>query len=165
MQFYTLQSTICALHSTAPNSSALFGTEQNSTYLHTHTQTTRDSIGVGGWRPRATPRGQGSRCLFATASLSKITSGGCLNNTLMAAGTKRSSAIGGARRVAASTTSGTRTELRLLKPVENPGLTHRRRACEHLVCALDLLANLQAGGDSLVDTTFEGLQKWMSRMS
>ena len=32
-------------------------------------------------------------------------------------------------------------------------------ACEHLVCALKLLANQQTGGDSLVDTLFEGLQE------
>ena len=32
-------------------------------------------------------------------------------------------------------------------------------ARENLVCALKLLANQQTGGDSLVDTLFEGLQE------
>ena len=32
-------------------------------------------------------------------------------------------------------------------------------ACENLVCALKLLANHQAGGESHVDTIFEGLQE------
>ena len=31
--------------------------------------------------------------------------------------------------------------------------------CEYLVCALKLMAKQQAGGDSLVDPLFEGLQE------
>ena len=82
----------------------------------------------------------------------------------MAAGTKRSSAIGGARCVAASTPGGTRTEFWLFKPGGDPRAHAPQGACEHLVCALNLLANLQAGGDNLVDSIFECLQE-RSRLS
>ena len=103
--------------------------------------------------------------LFATASHSKITSGGCLNNTLMAAGTKTKqynwwcAACGGQynrwdpNRVLVVQAGG---DPRAHAPPQG--------ACEHLVCALDLLANLQAGGDNLVDTIFECLQE-RSRLS
>ena len=33
-------------------------------------------------------------------------------------------------------------------------------ACENLVCVLKLLASLQAGGDNVVATIFEGLSQW-----
>ena len=68
--------------------------------------------------------------------------------------------------MAASATGGTGTESWLHRIVRVPA---KRRclgrtpppqgACENLVCALKLLANQQTGGDSFVDTIFEGLQE------
>ena len=60
---------------------------------------------------------------------------------------------------AASTTGRTRTESRLHRTVRIPA--RRRfvgRVPRHWVRALKLLAKQQTGGDSLVDTIFEGLQ-------
>ena len=84
-----------------------------------------------------------------------------------AAGARRR-VTGGARFVAASTTGD-----RVLVTQDNAGPgeakvfwahTPPQGTCENLVCALKFLANQQTGGDSLVDTIFEGLQE-QSRMN
>ena len=117
----------------------------------------------------------GSHCrtctLIATDIRVKITSGGSRRGTVPAARARRNSVTGGARLVAAGATGG----VLVVRDCADPSKAMVFRtyapppgACENLVCAVNLWANQQTGGDSLMDTQFESLQeqsKGKSRMS
>ena len=78
---------------------------------------------------------------------------------------KKNSVTGGAQHVATSTSPGTSTGFFLVtQNIADPSDAKvfgihapPHNACENLVCARKLSAHQQTGGESVVDTLFEGL--------